>query len=192
MNRYKFLAVLSLGVLCPAAALAAPLCPAAGTANAGCTTVITISAAGVLSVGAGTGGTTYDGTDDQLVGFVNNSNLTITSVSLNGGNNAIFGFDGDGVNGYLGLTDNSKDNTGYGALDSYFTNISSNQKTGTVDFITPIGPGGTTYFSLEAPFTSGSITGTVTGVTPEPSTLLLLGTGILGLAARIRSRIVPS
>jgi PEP-CTERM motif len=191
MNRYQLLAVLSLGVLCPAAALAAPLCPAYGTAT-DCTTVITISATGALSVGAGASTKpNYDGVEDQLVGFVNNSNLTITSILLNGGSNAIFGFDGDGIDTY-GAPGNSHDTTGYGGPDSYFTNISSNRHTGTVDFVTPIGPGGTTYFSLEEPFTSGSITGTVSGVTPEPSTLLLLGTGILGLAARLRSRIVPS
>lgn len=189
MNRFKLLAALTLGVFCPAAALAAPVCPHYGTAT-GCTTVITIGSTGGLTVTAGPGGTTYDGVDDQLVGFYNNSNLTITSISLNGGSNAIFGFDGDGIDTY-GAAGNSHDTTGYGGADSYFTNINGSQNTGTVDFVTPIGPGGFTYFSLEDPFTRGSITGTV-GVTPEPSTLLLLGTGILGLAARLRRRIVPS
>jgi hypothetical protein len=191
MNRYKLLAVLSLGVLCPAAASAASLCPAFGTAS-DCTTVITISATGGLSVAAGAStNPNYDGVEDQLVGFVNNSNLTITSISLNGGSNAIFGFDGDGIDTY-GAAGNSHDTTGYGGADSYFSSINGGKTTGTVDFVTPIGPGGFTYFSLEYPFTTGSITGTVTGVTPEPSTLLLLGTGILGLAARLRSRFVPS
>jgi PEP-CTERM motif len=188
MNCFKLIAVLSLGVLCSAVAHAQ--CPAYGDAT-GCTTDITITPTGTLTVSAGTGGTTYDGVDDQLVGFTNDSGLTITSISLNGGSNDIFGFDGDGIDTY-GAPGNSIDTTGYGGPDVYFTNINASDTIGTVNFINAIAPGGTTYVSLEEPISAPHPLRGAVGGTPEPSTLLLLGTGILGLAARIRSRIVPS
>ncbi len=62
--------------------------------------------------------------------------------------NNIFGFDGDGIDTY-GAPSNPMDNTGYGGPKAYFTNINAGQTSGRVNFITPIPPGGTAYFSLE-------------------------------------------
>jgi hypothetical protein len=194
MNHLK-LTTLALGLLVPAAAFAAPVCPNFGAAN-GCTTVITVGSTGTLTASKGPSTSPdYDGSDDQLVGFYNNSSLTISSIKLNGGSsNPIFGFDGDGVDGY-GAPSNTTDLTGYGGPDSYFSAISPDQTQGTVNFISAIAPGGFTYFSLEEPFSASTpITGTTggTGVTPEPSTLFLFGTGALGLAAQFRSRFARS
>jgi len=94
-----------------------------------------------------TGQGPYDGIDDTLVGVINSSNLPITSLVLTSGNN-IFAFDGDGVDTY-GAPGNAMDSTGYGGPNAYFTNISADATTGTVNFITPIPPGKTAYFSLE-------------------------------------------
>ncbi|HMK98244.1 MAG TPA: DUF6531 domain-containing protein, partial [Acidimicrobiales bacterium] len=89
----------------------------------------------------------------------------------------IFDFDGDGVcspnnstnrfspgppganSGVGPCLGNTEDTSygGYGGPDSYFTNISSNYETGMVHFISPIPPGGSTFFSLESALASASV-----------------------------------
>jgi hypothetical protein len=121
-------------------------CPALGN-DTTCGTIITITPTmGAIITKTGQG--TYDGSDDTLVGVVNNSNVPISSLVLSSGAN-IFGFDGDGVTTF-GAPGNARDSTGYGGPNTYFTNINASQTTGTVNFITPLAPkGGTTYFGLE-------------------------------------------
>jgi hypothetical protein len=189
MKILQIAGALALGVLVPGAAFAS-VCPAFGVAT-DCNTLITVDSGGNLTVGPGASTQpTYDGSDDQLVGFQNNSSSSISSITLNGNGVDIFGFDGDGIDTF-GAPGNTTDTTGYGGSDSFFTNISPSTSMGTVNFITAIDPGGFTYFSLEEPFTaSNPITGNPgTGVTPEPGTFLLLGTGVAGLFAGLRRRL---
>ena len=71
-------------------------CPAIGIAT-GCNLVITFtSSSEVTTVGSSPG--TYDGSDDTLIGVVNNTSSTITSFKISSTND-IFGFDGDGIDG---------------------------------------------------------------------------------------------
>jgi hypothetical protein len=116
----------------------------------------------------------YDNIEDTLIGVLNDTTgTTISSIPLTG-TSAVFGFDGDGIcspnnstspfspgppdanSGVGPCTDNALDtsNGGYGGANSYFTNINGAQTAGTVNFITPLAPGESTYFSLE-----GSING---------------------------------
>jgi hypothetical protein len=128
-------------------------CPNVG-ADTGCGAVITITNGSSTLTATGQG--PYDGSDDTLVGVVNNSSVPISSIQLTSGNN-IFAFDGDGVDTYLGIANNANDSSGYGGPNAYFTNINSSSTVGTVNFITPIPPnGGTDYFSLENALTNGS------------------------------------
>jgi hypothetical protein len=145
-------ALLFLGSLSLSITPAAAQCPAFGQ-DTTCGAIITIIQTGNTpcpSTGCATvtftGQGPYDGADDTLVGVVNNSNLPITSIVLSSGAGA-FGFDGDGVDTF-GAPGNSRDGSGYGGPNAYFTNVTSTSAT--VNFITPIPPnGGTSYFSLE-------------------------------------------
>ena len=131
----------------------------------------------------------YEGSEDQYVGVHNNGTAPISSMTLTGPVD-LFGFDGDGIDGF-GISGNATDNTGYGGPNAFFSGISADASSGVVNFMTPIAPGQTGYFSLELSPADGSFGGTLGsgGAVPEPGTLALLGTGLAGLAIRLRRRI---
>jgi hypothetical protein len=129
----------------------------------------------------------YDGSDDTYFGVINNSSKAITSFNLASTSEDIAGFDGDGIDTslYLNIPNNPNDTSGYGGPNAFFTNISANLQALTVNFITPIAPGGTDIFSLEEPVSISTI---IVG-TPEPSTwaMMLLGFAGMGFVAYRKS-----
>lgn len=128
-----------------AGAANAQVCPPVGL-DTTCGTIITITDTGATITS--TGQPPFDGIEDTLVGVVNKSRLPVHAIGLRSGVD-IFGFDGDGIVSY-GIAGNGQDSTGYGGPNAYFTNISADLKSGTVNFITPIAAkGGTAFFSLE-------------------------------------------
>ena len=168
-------------------ALAASPCPAIG-ADSGCAVVITQSISGVFSL-ADTGQGPYDGSDDTLVGVVNNSAAALTTISLTGSN--IFGFDGDGENIYTGV---SYGPTGYEGPNTSFTITDVNN--GFVNFLNGgiAANGGTAWFTLEENL-SGANGSTppivIGGAVPEPATwaMMLVGLGAVGYALRQRATV---
>ncbi len=156
----------------------------------GCGAVITVTGVD-LDTGAATfftvtsfstavSGNPYDGTEDTLVGIVNNSGQTLNSITLTA-SDIIFGFDHDGPCGFSppgGTHDcfNSAqpgvDPGDYQGPNNTFAAISDNQMSGTVVFTGDgIAPGGSTWFALEG--TPNSLTTvTQTQATPPGVTTL--------------------
>jgi hypothetical protein len=165
--------------------------------NTGCNVLITFGTGGSITSTFPNAAPSYDsGGDDNLIGIVNNSGSTITSITLSSTLYAIFGFDGDGIcatTGGLQTTTNpgytfvgganpcvnSTDPSGYGGPYTLASATSSNDMSGIVTF----GNGGilnsgTSWFSLEGPV---DLNLTIGPGTPEPATFSLMGIAMCGL-----------
>lgn len=147
--------------------------------------IITYNGGSSFSVST-TGQGPYDGIEDTYVGVINaSSTYTLSSINLSATTD-IFGFDGDGIDTY-GAPGNGSDNTGYGGPDSYFTGINGAATAGTVNFVTPLAPGQSTFFSLEEALSSAGGTGAPGGgfgVAPDAgSSMVLLGGALAGIGA---------
>jgi len=138
----------------------------------GCGVLITITGtSGQLTATVTGGGTAngnpYDKEDDELVGVQNLSSVTIGAIRLSAPpltesstTDNLFFFDGDGpcnyaieINGNIYdcfAGDASSSNPyDYEGPNNTYSGISPDYTTGTISFVTPIPPGGSTWFGLE-------------------------------------------
>lgn len=198
------------------AAWAAGPCPTVGhstfqgdnqaylTAGGGCNVVVTVSSSGTaVSV---VNSSPFDGSDDTLVGVVNNGSTPLTTLTFSG--SGISGWDGDGIcvfgaGGIAGdtFTTGSSSYCTAGQLagndpgDYYgpgmtFTNDSTGDAV-TINFSPAIAPGGTTFFSLEEPPSSSlavSGGGSPPPSTPAPSSLYLAAIGVVAFSLYVAKR----
>jgi hypothetical protein len=147
-----------------------PQCPPVGN-NQGCSQLIVVNHDGsvVVQVDPAAPQSGYDGVEDTLIGLQNNSSRSIASINLASPSATIFAFDNDGLcdppdwpsapavtpancPGTQGFGP-----TGYEGPNNTFTNISTNSLTGTVNFTSPVPPGGSAYWGLEEALKPGQL-----------------------------------
>ena len=180
-------------------------CPAVGSSTS-CAILHVFNADGSVSAFGDATQTPYDGSNDTLVGVLNNSGKTQTSLTLSGVGSMgvpVFEFDADGICTFTfagnGLVPSSSYCSGayyrtdpgdYAGPNNTFSNISADQKTGTIVFTGGLAPGAATYFSLEDRLSTSAPPivvppGSVAGV-PTLSTTGLVLCGILLVFAASR------
>lgn len=161
----------------------------------GCGAVINVTGASggvatAFSVTNTGNGNPYDNVEDTLVGLDNNTGATLNSITLTATDNTFGGlanFDGDGPCAYN--TSDCFGTTGYEGPNMTFSNIVCNNAgcdSVTVNFTGGLAAGQSAWFALEG--TPATLTGGggIGGATPEPGSLMLLGTGLLGLGLLVR------
>jgi hypothetical protein len=129
----------------------------------------------------------YDGVEDMLVGFQNQSGSTRSSLALSGSN--LFGFDGDGLQTYNSSL--GSDPTGYGGMTSTGQDVTflvSNANLGSVIFgSSGLASGASAYFSLE-----GGPTVNLGASTPLPTSALSFASAVVGFGFLARKHLFRS
>jgi hypothetical protein len=147
-------------------------CPAVGT-DTGCAILVVIQPDGSLTILSDPTQKPFDKGDDTLVGVLNNSGISVPSISVGSSTQAVFGFEAPGPDGLCAFSFVGssyckaipKPTTGYEGPSTTFSGISANKRDGTVKFTDPGGlrAGASTYFSLEnaivaSKFGAGAVT----------------------------------
>jgi len=137
-------------------------CPAIGN-SPGCEILLVVKADNTVSVQGDPSVGAFDGSDDTLVGIINNSTATVKAVTVSGPGSGLSGFDGDGIcSGSYGSWNGSAGcpygKTGYEGPGTSFVTSASLPDSAEVDFTGGLAPGGKAYFSLEGALTSAELT----------------------------------
>jgi RHS repeat-associated protein len=129
-------------------------CPPVG-ADSGCALLIDVTPSNIYLY-SDPNQPPFDHVEDTLVGVANESYQTLGGLALTSSTN-LFGFDGDGLCMYVAC--NYPHPTGYEGPNTSFSDISSDESSGVVNFPAGLGPNGqTTYFSLEEALSESNVT----------------------------------
>jgi hypothetical protein len=136
-------------------------CPAIG-ASPSCEVLLVVNPDSTVSVEGDPSVGTFDGSDDTLVGIVNDSAKPVTAVTVSGPGSGLSGFDGDGIcSGAYGAWAGSGGcpygPTGYEGPGTSFVVSASLPDSAEVDFTGGLAPGASAYFSLEGALTSAQL-----------------------------------
>ena len=196
----KFRSILLAGVSIAAAGFAigtvdatpahANVCPVitdntGGAGASDCNVLLTINADGTVTGTNPSGTSNYDGSDDAMIGILNNTSTTLNHFLIHGSSSyggSFGGMDGDGIcqtsrfSGAACAT--SPQNTTFDYAPDGITLTAINATDGYVDIAGGLAPGAGLYFSLEAPASINSITLSV----PEPASIALFGSALAALA----------
>jgi hypothetical protein len=135
-------------------------CPAIG-ASTGCAILLVVNPDESVSVLGDPSVGPYDGTDDTLVGIVNNSSSAVSAVTVSGPGSDLSVFDGDGIctfGSWSGASGCPYGPTGYEGPGTSFVTSASLPDSAEVDFSGGLAPGAHAYFSLEGALTSAELT----------------------------------
>lgn len=137
-------------------------CPAIGHSPS-CEILLVVNADNSVTVLGDPSVGTFDGSDDTLVGIVNDSSSTVKAVTVTGPGSGLSGFDGDGIcSGDYGAWSGSANcpygPTGYEGTGTSVVTDPSLPDSAEVDFKGGLAPNGTAYFSLEGALTSAELT----------------------------------
>ena len=179
-------AVTLLGVISGTASASNPVtapfteCPAIGSAPS-CDILLNVTPNRSISVLGDSSVGPYDGSDDSLVGIVNNSSSPVQAITVSGPNSGLASFDADGICTYAtggttggsggGFTGDSycdtqqlggTDPQDYEGPNNSFTLDPNSQDDVEVDFAGKgLAPGQVSYFSLEGALNAATITSRV-------------------------------
>ena len=137
-------------------------CPAIGAAPS-CEILLVVNPDNSVSVYGDPSVGPFDGSDDTLVGIVNDSTAAVKAVTVSGPGSDLSGFDGDGIcSGGYGTWNGSSGcpygPTGYEGPGTLFVTSPSLPDSAEVDFTGGLAAGKSAYFSLEGALTSAQLT----------------------------------
>jgi len=158
------LATIPAAMASAASAPATPFtqCPAIGAAPS-CEILLVVNADNTVSVYGDKSVGPFDGSDDTLVGIVNDSTAAVKAVTVSGPGSGLSGFDSDGICGgaygsWTGSSGCPYGSTGYEGPGTSFVTSPSLPDSAEVDFGAGLAPGKSAYFSLEGALTSAQLT----------------------------------
>lgn len=159
--------VMAVAPAIPAGATTTPAtpyteCPAIGSSPS-CEILLVVNANNTVSVLGDSAVGTFDGSDDTLVGIINNSTAAVKAVTVTGPGSDLSGFDQDGIcsgnyGTWTGSTGCPYGPTGYEGPGTSFVTDPSLPDSAEVDFAGGLAPGKTAYFSLEGALTQAELT----------------------------------